>query len=76
MIIIPGELIDMQKRIFPEIERMTSLKDVRAALRMGYNTFDNVKDEFKPELTERLEALEARRKYLGDVTIPSRKGVR
>lgn len=51
-------------KTFPEIDQMTSLSDVTEALRMGYNTFDNVVESFKPELKARLEALEHRRRVL------------
>ena len=51
-------------KTFPEIEAMTSIKDVTGALRMGYNCLDSVIDSFKPELKARLDALEHRRRVL------------
>ncbi len=50
----------MAKKSYPEIDAIKTAKEVRAALRMGYNTLDNIKPEFKQDLEDRLAALEAR----------------
>ena len=49
---------------YPEVNALNSVKDCRAALSMGYNNFDSVKDDFKPELKGRLEAIEDRMRRL------------
>ena len=51
------------KKRFPEIEAL-SLADVDAALTMGRLHLDNATAEFRPQLEDRLAALEARNKHL------------
>lgn len=52
------------QKTYPEINAINSVKECNLALRMGYNTIDGVKPEFKAELQSRLAAIEDRRRRL------------
>lgn len=49
---------------YPEINAIKTVKECRAALRMGYNNFDSVKPEFQKDLKDRLDAIEDRMRRL------------
>lgn len=49
---------------YPEINAITSVRDCRLALRMGYNNLDSLKPEFQADLKSRLEAIEDRMRRL------------
>lgn len=51
-------------KTFPEINAIATVAECDAALRMGYNTLDNVKAEHQQDLRDRLEAIEERRRRL------------
>ena len=53
-----------EMKTYPEINAINTVKDCRLALRMGYNNLDSVKDEFKADLQDRLNAIEERMRRL------------